>query len=561
MGGCSYTLHFPCTLYGGEEESTHKGPSAREPTLGAGGDSPASREQARSPVPGPGSAPPGRPAAVPQVTGAQARAEPPLPLSPHPWTVTWGSFQPVLTDFLGAHLHSKRWKKKPSVPHSLLRFSSPLLPTRPPRSPSHPADRPRTPRKPTPAPPRGQHSGSTSHPSPPPRGAPHALRRGAVLSRKPSPPTAACPAASHRPAAAAGEQNSDGELTGFLSSSLTFPCRCEPRLRRPALPAARGAGLRGAEAAGESSAAPRIASSRSPSRLGRSLKPAQVGQRRQPPPVTSAGEDLIGRRKYWATGLLFSESTGFTRYRNALSCSHRLAQKRPQLFPGHNFGRAGPALWGSPLPRRAETPGLTRAPQQPARRPSAAPLAGHLAGQCRGETRAFGQTPATPRSRPHLLVTAPGAAGPLLPPWDYVTAGGGDPRAPWTRARWLAGSPTADEVGEWGGRWFGVSGGPFRAATCGHGRGCGAGARESVRHGPPPRPEPGAQEGPDWREGAAPVVHAGGGKCLHDAGVGAQNRDAHIDDYYFKASVLIRYLMLSRSKKWRPPVVSMGLAS
>lgn len=132
--------------------------------------------------------------------------------------------------------------------------------------------------------------------------------------------------------------------------------------------------------------------SRSPCRLGRSLKPIQAGQRRRPPPVTSAGEDLIGRRKCSATGLLFSEAAGFTRYPNALSCSRRLALKRPQLFPRHNFataeqGRAGQALPSgqAPSPGRAELPGLTRAsapstPPQRARPPP--PLA--EGSRCRG---------------------------------------------------------------------------------------------------------------------------------------------------------------------------------
>lgn len=172
--------------------------------------------------------------------------------------------------------------------------------------------------------------------------------------------------------------------------------------------------------------------SRSPCRLGRSLKPIQAGQRRRPPPVTSAGEDLIGRRKCSATGLLFSEAAGFTRYPNALSCSRRLALKRPQLFPRHNFataeqGRAGqgrPSPLGKPPPQGGLSRRGSRVPQPPARHRSAParspaapagrgqPLPGHLGRLCRGGVgrggpgrrgQALGQTPAAPSATvPHL---------------------------------------------------------------------------------------------------------------------------------------------------------------
>lgn len=223
--------------------------------------------------------------------------------------------------------------------------------------------------------------------------------------------------------------------------------------------------------------------SRSPCRLGRSLKPIQAGQRRRPPPVTSAGEDLIGRRKCSATGLLFSEAAGFTRYPNALSCSRRLALKRPQLFPRHNFataeqGRAGQALPSgqAPSPGRAEPPGLTRAsapgtpPQRArplARRPrwpraAAAGAPGKAVPGRGGAGRAGPQrTSSWPNpSRSKRDGTSPTTA-PLRPP----------PPAPCRAAvRWPGARPEPARA-DWPARQrpaegWGVGRGPLCAATC-----------------------------------------------------------------------------------------------
>lgn len=222
--------------------------------------------------------------------------------------------------------------------------------------------------------------------------------------------------------------------------------------------------------------------SRSPCRLGRSLKPIQAGQRRRPPPVTSAGEDLIGRRKCSATGLLFSEAAGFTRYPNALSCSRRLALKRPQLFPRHNFataeqGRAGqgrPSPLGKPPPQGGLSCRGSRVPQPPARhrsalarrprwpRAAAAGAPGKAVPGRGGAGRAGPQrTSSWPNpSRSKRDGTSPTTA-PLRPP----------PPAPCRAAvRWPGARPEPARA-DWPARHrpaegWGVGRGPLCAATC-----------------------------------------------------------------------------------------------